>query len=205
MNAPHWLRGVRAALACLVVGAAGAQTLQVEVVDPQGRPLEDAVVYLESPAAQRAVQSLTGQRIVQRQKMFEPAVLPVTRGTSVQFPNEDTVRHHVYSFSAAKRFELKLYVGTPPEPVLFDRAGVVVLGCNIHDDMIAWVVVLDTPYFAKSSPQGVATLQGMPAGDYRLRVWHTRLPVDAAAHAQDIRVAATPASVRVVMTGLMGS
>jgi len=184
-------------------GWAMAQGVAVEVVDGQGRPVPGAVVSLESPAAQRAVQPMAGQAIVQRRRQFVPAVLPVTRGTPVTFPNEDTVRHHVYSFSPAKRFELKLYIGTPAEPVVFDRAGVVVLGCNIHDDMVAWVVVLDTPYFAESSAQGVASVDA-PAGDYRLQVWHAGLPAGGVPAAQPVRLdSAGRARVRVVLPELV--
>lgn len=185
------------------VGWAVAQPVQVEVRDPQGAPLAQAVVYLESPAAQRRVQPLPKQRITQVQRTFVPAVLPVTRGTQVEFPNEDTVRHHVYSFSPAKRFELKLYVGTPPEPILFDRPGVVVLGCNIHDEMVAWVVVLDTPHFGMTDAAGRVQLEGVPPGEYQLRVWHERLPQHVQPHNQAIRWTGAPQTWAVTLQGLI--
>ncbi len=185
------------------VGWAAAQPAQIEVRDPQGAPLAQAVVYLESPAAQRRVQPLTQQRITQAQRTFVPAVLPVTRGTQVEFPNEDTVRHHVYSFSPAKRFELKLYVGTPPEPILFDRPGVVVLGCNIHDEMVAWVVVLDTPHFGMTDATGRVQLEGVPPGEYQLRVWHERLPLHVQPHNQTIRWTGAPQTWAVTLQGLI--
>ena len=94
----------------------------------------------------------------QQGKAFVPDVLVVTRGTSVHFPNRDSVRHHVYSFSPIKKFELKLYTGTPANPVVFDKSGVAVLGCNIHDHMVGWVLVLDTPYFGTSAAPGVVRL-----------------------------------------------
>ena len=103
-------------------------------------------------------------------------VTVVTVGTAVAFPNRDTVRHHVYSFSPAKRFELKLYVGTPAAPVVFDQPGIAVLGCNIHDNMVGWVVVVETPYHALAPATGVAKLPDVPPGRYRLRVWHAGLP-----------------------------
>lgn len=191
-------------LACFAAGAM-AQGVQVQVRDSQGAPLAQAVVYLESPAAQQRVQPLPKQRITQIQRQFVPAVLPVTRGTLVEFPNEDTVRHHVYSFSPAKRFELRLYVGTPPEPVLFDRTGVVVLGCNIHDDMVAWVVVLDTPHFGTTDANGRVQLQGVPHGDYQLRVWHDRLPTNGQPHAQSIRWTGEAQTLNVTVIGLSAS
>ena len=111
--------------------------------------------------------------MAQQGKQFLPGVLVVPVGTSVHFPNRDSVRHHVYSFSPAKKFELKLYTGTPANPVVFERAGVVTLGCNIHDRMVGWIVVVDTPYYAQAA-EGAAQVQinGVPAGNYKLRVWH---------------------------------
>jgi hypothetical protein len=113
--------------------------------------------------------------ISQAKRQFQPKVTVITAGTRVNFPNFDTVRHHVYSFSAIKTFELKLYAGVPGAPVLFDKPGVAVLGCNIHDRMAAWVVVAETPWFARSNA-GQAQIDAVPAGSYRLRVWHPGLP-----------------------------
>lgn len=152
-----------------------AAGLQVQVIDEQGKPVAGAVVFLESAAASAAVKPVDDARIVQKDKTFIPDVLVIPRGTAVYFPNEDTVRHHVYSFSAIKPFEIKLYVGTPAAPVLFDQSGVAVLGCNIHDEMIAWVVALDTPYYSRSDQQGISRLEQVPAGSYTLRVWHKDL------------------------------
>jgi len=101
-------------------------------------------------------------------------VLAVQTGTAVRFPNSDNVRHQVYSFSSAKRFQLPLYAGSPAAPVVFDKPGVVTLGCNIHDRMSAFVVVVDTPYFVAtgSSP---GELPNLPEGRYVVHVWHERL------------------------------
>lgn len=159
----------------LVSASSQAAELTVNVTDSQGAPVAGAVVFLESAAASAAVQPVTDARIVQKNKTFVPDVLVIPRGTAVYFPNEDTVRHHVYSFSAIKPFEIKLYVGTPAAPVLFDQSGVAVLGCNIHDEMIAWVVALDTPYYSRSNQQGEAKLTVVPEGEYTLRVWHKDL------------------------------
>lgn len=165
-----------------------AGALGVQVLAPDGAPLEGAVVFLDSADAARAVRPMASAEMGQENKRFVPDVLVVTRGTLVQFPNRDTVRHHVYSFSPTKKFELKLYTGTPANPVLFDRSGVAVLGCNIHDHMVGWVVVLDTPYHATTRTDGVARLDAVPAGAYTLRVWHARLPVGAEAQSQSVRV-----------------
>jgi hypothetical protein len=108
----------------------------------------------------------------QKNRMFIPHVLAVQTGTSVRFPNSDDIRHHVYSFSPAKPFQLPLYKGTPANPEVFDRAGVVTLGCNIHDQMSAFILVVDTPYFEKTAANGRASLRDVSAGRYALRVWY---------------------------------
>lgn len=171
--------------------------LQVAVADGSGRPLPGAVVFLESRAAKAAVRPAQGVEIAQADKAFQPAVTVVPVGTAVSFPNRDTVRHHVYSFSPAKRFEIKLYVGTPASPVVFDQPGIAVLGCNIHDHMAAWVVVVDTPYHARTGADGVALLPDVPAGSYRLRSWHAALPVGAPPDDQPLDVAAQGARAAV--------
>lgn len=170
------LRALAAAAAGLSL-AAQAGTVEVTVVDGSGRPLPQAVVFLESPAAAAQVRPLKDVEMAQAQRRFMPETLLVTRGTSVQFPNRDEVRHHVYSFSPAKRFELKLYIGRPANPVLFDMPGVVVLGCNIHDEMVGWVLVMDTPYYGQTDGQGRLVLRDVPPGGYQLRTWHAALPV----------------------------
>ncbi|MEO6743049.1 MAG: methylamine utilization protein, partial [Caldimonas sp.] len=134
------------------------------------------------------VKPVTGIEISQTKKRFAPDISVVTVGTAVTFPNRDTVRHHVYSFSAAKPFELKLYAGTPSTPVVFDKPGIVVIGCNIHDQMTAWVVIVDTPFYVRSGADGKARLDGVPAGSYKLRAWHPGLPEGTAPVALALRV-----------------
>jgi len=195
------------------VGAVGlvctqvqAGPVQVTVLDHSGQAAADAVVFLESPAAQAAAKPLKQVEISQQNKTFVPAVTVVTTGTSVHFPNRDTVRHHVYSFSPVKVFEIKLYVGTPASPVVFDKPGIAVLGCNIHDHMLAWTVVVQTPWFAKTGSNGVAQLPQVPPGAYRLRVWHPALPVGDAALDQALSVAdrgATEVKVRLPASARM--
>ncbi len=96
-------------------------------------------------------------------------------GATVAFPNRDTVRHQVYSFSPAKSFELKLYGRDETRTVKFDRVGVIALGCNIHDSMVGFIKVVDTPFAAKTDAQGQVTLHGLPAGAGTLKVWHPYL------------------------------
>lgn len=165
-----------APLLLLAAAASQAATLQLRVADREGRPLADAVLMLE-PAAGKApaVAPQRGVVIAQEKRQFQPRLTVVTVGTPVEFPNLDSVRHHVYSFSPAKPFELRLYAGRPEAPVVFDQPGVVVLGCNIHDRMLAWVVVVDTPWHARTGTDGRAQLTAVPPGAYRLRAWHAGL------------------------------
>jgi plastocyanin len=183
-----------AAAALLSAGAAVAGPVEVTVTGRDGKPLADAVVFLESREARAAARPQPGVEIEQADKRFTQRVTVVTAGTSVQFPNRDKVRHHVYSLSPTKPFELKLYTGVPANPVLFDRPGVAVLGCNIHDTMIAWVVVVETPHHAVSGADGRVRLDAVPAGSYRLRVWHPELPVGAPALEQPLAVGAGAAA-----------
>jgi plastocyanin len=156
-------------LAALHPGAASAN-LVVEVRDGNGAAVSDAVVYAVPEAKGPPPPS---RRVVldQKNRTFVPHILPIQTGTAVTFPNSDNVRHQVYSFSPAKRFQLPLYAGTPAAPVVFDKAGVVAIGCNIHDQMSAYLVVVDTPYFALTA-NGRAELSGLPEGKYDVRVWY---------------------------------
>ena len=147
-----------------------AGDLTVEVLDSSGSPVENSVVYAETDVKTAPLKSTA--IIEQRSKQFNPLVSVVQTGTDVTFPNFDSVRHHVYSFSPAKTFELKLYSGIPANPVKFDKAGTIVLGCNIHDYMVAFIKVVDTPYFTKTNKTGKAVLRDLPAGTYSLKAWH---------------------------------
>ncbi len=168
--------------ACRVVGAlaltlsAGALAgpVQFQVTDQLGQPLANAVVTLQGPP-QGADQPGTANMDQVRQQ-FAPHVLAVRAGTRVTFPNRDNIRHQVYSFSAPKRFELRLYEGTPTEPQLFDKPGVVVLGCNIHDWMLGYIYVTDDPWFAVSDANGRVDFNRLPNGQFTTTLWHPRSP-----------------------------
>jgi plastocyanin len=153
-----------------------AASITVQVADTAGHPLEDAVVYAEPLSGQTVPRHLTPVEIEQKGRKFLPLVTVVQAGTDISFPNNDTVRHHVYSFSPAKTFELKLYSGKPSKPENFDKPGTVVLGCNIHDQMLAYVEVVNTPYFAKTDATGKAIIDSVVPGRYALKVWHYGLP-----------------------------
>ncbi len=141
------------------------------VNDAGGKPLADAVVYLLPSAGTPVPTTPPKAQIDQKNRDFVPMVSVMQTGTVVNFPNSDNIRHQVYSFSPAKIFNLKLYSGKPANPVIFDKPGPVVLGCNIHDQMVAWVLVVDTPWFAKTNSNGEASITA-PDGDYEIALWH---------------------------------
>ncbi len=169
-------------LLILALPLPSAAALVASVTDTRGEPVADAVVYAVPRNGQAPARAASTERVVmdQRNREFAPYVLAVQTGTPVYFPNSDNIRHHVYSFSAAKPFELPLYRGTPAAPVVLDKPGAVALGCNIHDWMVGYIYVVDTPWFAKTGDNGNASLV-LPAGEYELRAWHPRLkgPSDA--------------------------
>lgn len=167
-----------------------AAELEVRIADPGGAPLADAVVIAALEGEAPPVAGPLRAVIDQVDRRFVPRVTVVQSGTTVSFPNHDNIRHSIYSYSPPKRFELKLYAGTPSSPVVFDRPGVVTLGCNIHDSMIAWVLVVDTPWVARSDAQGLARIAALPPGHYRLRAWHE--PMADFGEAQELVVGEEP-------------
>lgn len=186
----------------LTMSLAHAATVSVQLQDSTGKQLPEGVVFLESSQAKQLAKPITGAEIAQVNKQFAPRVLVVPVGTAVSFPNRDTVRHHVYSFSPNKTFELKLYSGTSASPVVFDKPGIAVLGCNIHDNMSAWVVVLETPFFATGDAKGMAIMRDVPAGNYRLRIWHPGLAVGAPAAEQALTVGNSDVSLSYRLAGV---
>ncbi|HZR81147.1 MAG TPA: methylamine utilization protein [Candidatus Binatia bacterium] len=168
-----------ALVAAVAAGAAPARTGAAEivgrVVDGDGAPVADAVVFADVLPAGVHPPSATPTAVMdQVQKQFVPHVLPVVVGTQVAFPNRDQIHHHVYSFSRTKTFELPLYKGEDAPPVLFDRVGAVKVGCNIHDWMSGVILVVPTPYFAVTDASGSFALRDLPAGTYGLVAWHER-------------------------------
>lgn len=159
-------------LACGV--AADGAEVSVLLTGSDGKPLENAVVYVTASGAAPTGAPKPAE-IDQLNRMFVPQVTVIQVGAAVSFPNSDNIRHQVYSFSPAKTFNTKLYSGRQADPVVFDKAGVVVLGCNIHDRMVAWVVVVDTPWFARTGSEGRAIIRDLPAGAHQLTVWHSGL------------------------------
>lgn len=172
---------------CLVCRRMSAGSVAVTVKDSKGGLVSDAVVYAKptGPVASRVKKQVV---IDQQDKQFVPYVSAIQVGSSVLFPNKDALRHHVYSFSPAKKFELPLYAGVPADPVTFDQEGFVTLGCNIHDWMIAYVAVLSTPYFQVTGKEGRATLNELPSGPCTVEVWQPSLKGSPEKFAQRIDV-----------------
>lgn len=163
------------ALLALLAPLAQAAQLRAVVYDAGGKPLRDAVVLAVPEDGKVPPATPIVEVVDQVDKEFVPYVKAVRAGSYVQFPNKDNIRHHVYSFSPTKRFELPLYIGTPAEPVMFDKPGLVRLGCNIHDWMIGYIYIAETPYYGKTRANGHVELEGLPAGVYLVRVWHPRM------------------------------
>lgn len=184
-------------LAPLLTPAAGAGVVTASVTSTAGVPAADAVVVFDPldtpPAPAPAHMTATVDQI---HKTFVPHVSVVRTGTAVSFPNSDQIHHQVYSFSPAKKFQIDLYARAPQSAVVFDKPGLVVLGCNIHDQMLAFVIVVDSPYFAKTNASGSVRLD-LPAGRYSVRVWHPALT--APVPPRPITVAAPPLSLPLVL------
>ena len=181
--------------------AAAATALSVTVTTSSGAPLEGAVVVAEPTNGIPRPQP--GQKAVmdQRNLMFVPDVLVVQAGTAVDFPNSDQVRHQVYSFSPAKSFQLALYAGRAHAPVVFDHAGLVTVGCNIHDHMLGYIYVTDSPWYGRTAADGTLRLRDLPAGDYTLRIWHALLDESGPQLSQAVRLAeGTPATANFRLT-----
>lgn len=150
-----------------------ANDLTVAIKDKDGAAVSGAVVFLSGGTPTKAGSTV---RMLQKNQSFNPDVLAVSIGTTIEFPNEDPFRHHVYSFSPAKRFELKLYGGDEIQEVVFDQAGEIALGCNIHDDMLGYIYVVDSNLFGTTGEDGRVVISGLDETIvYEAQVWHPRL------------------------------
>ncbi|WP_246840549.1 methylamine utilization protein [Lacimicrobium sp. SS2-24] len=161
-------------LSCLLSLPALATELAVTVLTEDGKPMPGAVIYLTSEQALPGVEEGAVATMDQVNKQFAPHILVVQKGTQVSFPNSDSIQHHVYSFSAAKTFQLQLYKDNNPAPLPFDAEGKVELGCNVHDWMLGYIYVVDTPYFGQTNKKGQLSLN-IADGDYRLHIRHPRI------------------------------
>ncbi len=165
------------------VALATVPQYRVVVSEAKGTAVADAVVSLRplegagkvAPVVRPRVQVPTSPVVIQQlDREFVPRVTVVPVGARISLPNNDAVPHSVYSFSAAKQFEFEVYVGSSPQVLTLDKAGIVTLGCNIHDWMVGYVVVVDTPFAQSTDARGAVSFANVPEGDYELRVWHPR-------------------------------
>ncbi len=176
-------------LAALSATNAAAADVSVSVRTSGGQPVRDAVVTLQSAGDHGgAIHFDWPYRMAQQNLQFDPFVLIVPVGAVVAFPNHDNVRHQVYSFSPAHPFELKLYGRDETRTVRFDKAGLVALGCNIHDSMVGFIKVVDTPYAAKTDASGAVVIHGVPDGAATLKVWHPYLKAPGNELSRDLQV-----------------
>ncbi|MDZ7683746.1 MAG: methylamine utilization protein [Gammaproteobacteria bacterium] len=163
------------ALLLIACNGAAAEVRQFRFESQTGEAVSNVVVTA-GPAAGPADDVVA--IMDQKSKAFRPYVLPVRVGTEVSFPNSDQIRHHVYSFSPAKRFEIRLYHGEPGETVTFDEPGIVALGCNIHDNMVGYIYVTEAVSFGRTNASGEVQLN-LPPGTQMIRAWHPALSFDA--------------------------
>lgn len=173
--------------ALLITTNATAVTVIVDVKTPDDSAMPGAVVVLQAINQQEQLNSDSIAIMDQVDRQFKPRILAVPKGAPVSFPNSDSIKHHVYSFSPAKVFEIQLYKGSDNEPVIFNKAGVVELGCNVHDWMLGYIYVADSPYFAQLDEQNQTTLD-VPKGQYKAWVWHPRLSSGSAANEMTLKV-----------------
>ncbi|MCY7296095.1 methylamine utilization protein [Alteromonas sp. a30] len=168
------MKNFLAVLTFLSVSVAQAGALKVKLVDNQALHLTNAVVYLETDEYKGQYEGDTMAIMDQINRQFSPYILAIQKGQKVSFPNSDSIKHHVYSFSPTKKFELQLFKNRRAQSMQFEKQGAVELGCNIHDWMLGYIFVVDTPYFAQTDKDGGVTIDA-PDGDYTLRVWHPRI------------------------------
>ena len=194
-------------LACASLAQAGP--LVVTASQHDGKALAGAVVTVEAESPALPPSPPAHATMDQVNLTFVPDVLVVPVHSTVQFPNSDVIGHQVYSFSSARRFQLPLYRGKPYPPVTFDEAGVVTLGCNIHDNMLAYVVVTKAPWFGRTDASGKWAVPNLPAGRFRLRLWHPLLnepleverPIDAGANEASVEIRLSRALRPAPLTG----
>ena len=188
-------------LALSFATCAKAAELDLTLATRAGRPVADAVVMVRPDGGARGGGRISGPFVMaQKDTQFQPYVLIVPVGAEVAFPNLDPFHHHVYSFSKAKTFELKLYGQAATRRVTFDKAGVVAIGCNIHDNMSAYIRVVDTPFAAKTAASGLSVVRDLPAGPATVTVWHPYLKAVGGEMTRQVTVPASGA-LRLAVTG----
>ncbi len=186
-----------AALLGAAPGARAESVVRILTRDAKAAPVADAVAWLIplDPPAPTLTPPTEPVVVTQEGEEFSPYVTPVVVGTRVVFTNRDKIQHHVYSLSKTKRFDVPLFGAEAKPAVLFDQPGIVALGCNIHDWMASYIVVVATPFFAKTPADGAVTITGLPPGNYRLEIWHPRLASDTR---RDLTIAAGEAPLQTI-------
>ena len=187
----HKLLSLTAGAFALAASAAAAATVDVTVTDANGKPVANAVVTLASDATPAAASHVVPRAVIDQQhETFLPLVVVVRKGGEVVFTNNDTTMHQVYSFSPIKQFQFEIDRGQVSKPVVFDKPGVAAIGCNIHDNMVAYVFVADAPFATVTDAQGRAQIRDVPDGAWHATVWHPQL-----------RVGKQPAPVALAVSG----
>ncbi len=186
-----------ATFVCMLTGPALAEKVTFVVSDAAGKPVKDAVVMVAAGPGAPAVKFPWPLEMKQENLQFSPYVLIAPVGSDVKFPNLDKVRHHVYSFSKGNKFELKLYGKDESRSVKLEKAGIAAIGCNIHDTMVAYIRVVDTPYAAKTDADGKVILD-IPADAKTATVWHPdALPAEVKVTLPAKRTAPVPVTLKV--------
>jgi len=170
-----------------------ANNINITVIDTDHKPIENAVVYVKESLAAVSENVVI---IDQVDKEFIPYVTAIRRGSAINFPNNDEIRHQVYSFSNSKQFELPLYEGNEFRPVIFEKEGAVPLACNIHDWMKAYIYVVDTDKFVLTNSNGKGELTNLKAGQYEILVWHPEQGVDVSESLQSVTLGNSPQQLK---------
>jgi plastocyanin len=168
---------------------ASAATLNGTITTMDDEPVFEAVITAVGTAKTKFSGTTSPHKMDQKNREFVSHILATHVGESVVFPNSDNIKHHIYSFSPANSFEIQLYKDIPPKPIKFDKKGIVVLGCNIHDWMVGYVYVTDAPYFTQTNEKGAWSLN-LPADDYTVTVWHPNLETPNNVQIQQIKITA---------------
>ena len=201
---PGRLTSFVAAAILAACSSAAAADFSAEIADQDGRPVANAVVTLVRGAqggVPAAATRLSANRLIdQRQETFIPLVTILPRGGSVRFANNDRTMHQVYSFSPVKQFEFTLADGQTTPAVVFDRTGIAAIGCNIHDGMIAYIFVTESPWTALTGDDGKLQIADVPAGDYNVEIWHPRLPPATRPPSARLAVGTGPAALKTALT-----
>lgn len=196
--ASYWCRAAIVVLFVIAMAHTDTRAADVtgRVVGENGEGVNEAVVFVQT-LPPGVAPNMASQSVVldQKHKEFVPVLLPIAVGTKVRFPNNDQIHHHVYSFSRTKSFELPLYKGEEAAPIVFDKPGLVKVGCNIHDWMSALIFVAPTPYFTTTDANGKFVLSNLPAGTYGVACWHKQSQAKVESTTQQIVVDGTPRTV----------